>query len=85
MNSTGGLLAAFVFCNLAAMPAAADPNGTTASAPQQPINLSKAEAARSIVVRNDPNTQEHVILDAPRGDASVWKGLRRRLATSGPR
>ena len=35
MNSTGGLLAALVFCNLAAMPAAADSDGTTSPAPQQ--------------------------------------------------
>jgi uncharacterized RmlC-like cupin family protein len=29
--------------------------------PHQPINLSATEAARAIVVRNDPNEQEHVI------------------------
>ena len=30
--------------------------------PHQPINLSDTEAAQAIVVRNDPNEQEHVIL-----------------------
>lgn len=30
--------------------------------PHQPINLSTTEAARAIVVRNDPNEQEHVVL-----------------------
>ncbi len=161
MNSTGGLLAALAFCNLAAMPAAADSDGTTSPAPQQvtlirsppeiltrqklpnfvgisaqtagarglsmnlviippgasaephfhkgfesgvyvlegrvetrygpkleqsviteagdflfippdvphqPVNLSETEAARAIVVRNDPNEQEHVILYDPSGD-----------------
>ena len=29
--------------------------------PHQPINLSQTETARAIVVRNDPNEQEHVI------------------------
>ena len=29
--------------------------------PHQPTNLSATEAARAIVVRNDPNEQEHVI------------------------
>ena len=33
--------------------------------PHQPINLSATEAARAIVVRNDPNEQEHVILSDP--------------------
>ena len=33
--------------------------------PHQPINLSETEAARAIVVRNDPNEQEHVILYDP--------------------
>jgi uncharacterized RmlC-like cupin family protein len=33
--------------------------------PHQPINLSQTEAARAIVVRNDPNEQEHVILYRP--------------------
>jgi uncharacterized RmlC-like cupin family protein len=33
--------------------------------PHQPINLSATEAARAIVVRNDPNEQEHVILYNP--------------------
>ena len=33
--------------------------------PHQPINLSATEAARAIVVRNDPNEQEHVILYDP--------------------
>jgi uncharacterized RmlC-like cupin family protein len=36
--------------------------------PHQPINLSSTEAARAIVVRNDPNEQEHVILYSPEGD-----------------
>lgn len=36
--------------------------------PHQPINLSSTEAARAIVVRNDPNEQEHVILYRPEGD-----------------
>ncbi len=33
--------------------------------PHQPINLSTTEAARAVVVRNDPNEQEHVILYDP--------------------
>ncbi len=33
--------------------------------PHQPINLSQTQAARAIVVRNDPNEQEHVILYEP--------------------
>jgi uncharacterized RmlC-like cupin family protein len=33
--------------------------------PHQPINLSATEAARAIVVRNDPDEQEHVILLDP--------------------
>ncbi len=36
--------------------------------PHQPVNLSSTEAARAIVVRNDPNEQEHVILYSPEGD-----------------
>ena len=36
--------------------------------PHQPINLSATEAARAIVVRNDPNEQEHVILYEPGHD-----------------
>jgi uncharacterized RmlC-like cupin family protein len=36
--------------------------------PHQPINLSVTEAARAIVVRNDPNEQEHVILYEPSRD-----------------
>jgi uncharacterized RmlC-like cupin family protein len=36
--------------------------------PHQPVNLSETEAARAIVVRNDPNEQEHVILYDPSGD-----------------
>ena len=36
--------------------------------PHQPINLSATEAARAIVVRNDPNEQEHVILYEPDHD-----------------
>ena len=34
-------------------------------APHQPINLSGTQPARAIVVRNDPNEQEHVILSDP--------------------
>jgi uncharacterized RmlC-like cupin family protein len=33
--------------------------------PHQPVNLSETETARAIVVRNDPNEQEHVILYDP--------------------
>jgi len=33
--------------------------------PHQPVNLSETEAARAIVVRNDPDEQEHVILYDP--------------------
>jgi uncharacterized RmlC-like cupin family protein len=33
--------------------------------PHQPINLSATQAARAIVVRNDPDEQEHVILIEP--------------------
>jgi len=36
--------------------------------PHQPVNLSETEAARAIVVRNDPDEQEHVILYDPSGD-----------------
>jgi uncharacterized RmlC-like cupin family protein len=36
--------------------------------PHQPVNLSETEAARAIVVRNDPNEQEHVILYEPSSD-----------------
>ncbi len=36
--------------------------------PHQPVNLSETEAARAIVVRNDPNDQEHVILYEPSSD-----------------
>jgi uncharacterized RmlC-like cupin family protein len=36
--------------------------------PHQPINLSVTDAARAIVVRNDPNEQEHVILYEPSRD-----------------
>jgi len=36
--------------------------------PHQPINLSATEAARAVVVRNDPNEQEHVILYEPGHD-----------------
>jgi uncharacterized RmlC-like cupin family protein len=36
--------------------------------PHQPVNLSDTEAARAIVVRNDPNEQEHVILYDPSSD-----------------
>jgi uncharacterized RmlC-like cupin family protein len=33
--------------------------------PHQPINLSETQPARAIVVRNDPNEQEHVVLYEP--------------------
>jgi len=33
----------------------------------QPVNLSATEPARAIVVRNDPNEQEHVVLHEVRG------------------
>lgn len=33
--------------------------------PHQPVNLSNTEAAQAIVVRNDPDEQEHVILYEP--------------------
>jgi len=33
--------------------------------PHQPVNLSQSEAAQAIVVRNDPDEQEHVILYDP--------------------
>jgi uncharacterized RmlC-like cupin family protein len=33
--------------------------------PHQPVNLSETDAARAIVVRNDPNEQEHVVLYDP--------------------
>jgi uncharacterized RmlC-like cupin family protein len=33
--------------------------------PHQPVNLSATEAAQAIVVRNDPDEQEHVILYDP--------------------
>jgi uncharacterized RmlC-like cupin family protein len=36
--------------------------------PHQPINLSATEAAPAIVVRNDPNEQEHVVLYEPGHD-----------------
>jgi uncharacterized RmlC-like cupin family protein len=36
--------------------------------PHQSINLSATEAARAIVVRNDPNEQQHVILCDPSDD-----------------
>jgi len=36
--------------------------------PHQPVNLSQTEPARAVVVRNDPNEQEHVILYDPSGD-----------------
>jgi uncharacterized RmlC-like cupin family protein len=35
--------------------------------PHQPINLSATEPARAIVVRNDPNEQEHVVLHELKG------------------
>ena len=38
--------------------------------PHQPINLSSTQPARAIVVRNDPNEQEHVILYDPDKDAA---------------
>jgi uncharacterized RmlC-like cupin family protein len=37
--------------------------------PHQPVNLSQTEPARAIVVRNDPNEQEHVILYDPSSQA----------------
>ena len=37
--------------------------------PHQPINLSSTQAAHAIVVRNDPNEQEHVILYDPMKNA----------------
>ncbi len=37
--------------------------------PHQPVNLSNTEAAQAIVVRNDPNEQEHVILYDPHADS----------------
>jgi len=36
--------------------------------PHQPVNLSQTEPARAVVVRNDPNEQEHVILYDPGSD-----------------
>ncbi len=39
--------------------------------PHQPINLSSTRAARAIVVRNDPDEQEHVILYDPDKDAAL--------------
>ena len=33
--------------------------------PHQPVNLSETEAARAVVVRNDPDEQEHVVLYDP--------------------
>ena len=36
--------------------------------PHQPVNLSTTEAAQAIVVRNDPDEQEHVILYDPNPD-----------------
>ena len=38
--------------------------------PHQPINLSTTQAARAIVVRNDPDEQEHVILYDPGEEAA---------------
>ncbi|OFX25561.1 MAG: cupin [Anaeromyxobacter sp. RBG_16_69_14] len=35
--------------------------------PHQPINLSATEPARALVVRNDPNEQEHVVLHEVKG------------------
>jgi uncharacterized RmlC-like cupin family protein len=37
--------------------------------PHQPINLSTTEPARAIVVRNDPNEQEHVVLHEVKPDS----------------
>ncbi len=37
--------------------------------PHQPVNLSKTEAAQAIVVRNDPDEQEHVILYEPNSES----------------
>jgi uncharacterized RmlC-like cupin family protein len=39
--------------------------------PHQPVNLSATQAAQAIVVRNDPNEQEHVILYDPAAAGSV--------------
>ncbi len=36
--------------------------------PHQPVNLSDSEPAQAIVVRNDPDEQEHVILYDPGSD-----------------
>jgi uncharacterized RmlC-like cupin family protein len=36
--------------------------------PHQPVNLSSTQAARAIIVRNDPDEQEHVILYDPDED-----------------
>ncbi|MEA3411266.1 MAG: cupin domain-containing protein [Pseudomonadota bacterium] len=36
--------------------------------PHQPVNLSDTEPARAIVVRNDPNEQEHVVIYDPASD-----------------
>ena len=38
--------------------------------PHQPVNLSDTEPAQAIVVRNDPNEQEHVILYDPRAGSA---------------
>jgi uncharacterized RmlC-like cupin family protein len=37
--------------------------------PHQPVNLSKTESAQAIVVRNDPDEQEHVILYEPKPES----------------
>ena len=37
--------------------------------PHQPRNLSDTEPARAIVVRNDPNEQEHVVIYDPESDS----------------
>jgi len=38
--------------------------------PHQPVNLSETQAARAVVVRNDPNEQEHVVLYDPEQTAT---------------
>ncbi len=53
--------------------------------PHQPINLSATEAARAIVVRNDPNEQEHVILYDPSAtDSPVPTPSLERETPAGP-
>jgi uncharacterized RmlC-like cupin family protein len=49
--------------------------------PHQPVNLSKTEAARAIVARNDPNEQEHVILSGK--GLARWRRVGLPLSVSG--